>query len=211
MNQVSTSKGAKKRPGGRTADVTARVHKAIIDLIVEGGVEACTFSAVAQRAGIDRSTLYRRFPDRWDAIIDAWMARAAADVMPQLGEGFAADLDSVLHKLVDVLASPLGPALLKVAAELRARSDSESSRDYFDARMVQLAPMFDAAIERGELPADVDREAIFTAAAGPIYFRIFIAGRQVDDEFIHGIVSSICWLYCSPSVAAKLSLPARMA
>jgi hypothetical protein len=40
---------------------------------------------------------------------------------------------------------------------------------------------------------------------------MFIAGRPVDADFIHSIVSSICWLYCSPSVAAKLSLPARMA
>src|SRR3954453_7469264 len=108
-----------KRPGGRTADVTARIHKAIIDLIVEQGVEACTFSAVAKRAGIERSTLYRRFPDRWDAIIDAWMARAGADVVPDLGHSFPEDLRSVLRRLADVLESPLGPALLHFAAELR--------------------------------------------------------------------------------------------
>jgi len=40
---------------------------------------------------------------------------------------------------------------------------------------------------------------------------MFIAGRKIDDEFLHSIVSNVCWLYCSPSVAAKLSLPARMA
>lgn len=190
--------------------MTARVHEAIIDLILEGGFEACTFSAVAQRAGIERSTLYRRFPDRWDAIIDAWMARAS-DIIPEVGDSFADDLTSTLRKLVEVLDSPLGPALLKIAAELKSRSDSDASRDYFAGRMTQLAPMFDAAVERGELPADVDREALFTAAAGPIYFRMFIAGRDVDADFIHSIVNSICWLYCSPSVAAKLSLPARMA
>ncbi len=213
MNRLSTSSKAEvsRRPGGRTADITARVHKAIVDLIVEGGSEACTFSSVAERAGVDRSTLYRRFPDRWDAILDAWMARAGQDVMPDLGASFAEDLTSVLRKLVDVLESPFGPALLKVAAELRLRADSDNTRAYFDVRMVQLEAMFEAAIARGELPADVDRETLFTFAAGPIYFRMFIAGRQVDDDFIHSIVSKVCWLYCSPSAAAKLSLPARMA
>jgi len=200
-----------RRPGGRTADVTARVHQAITDLLVEGGMEACTFSAVAERAGIERSTLYRRFPDRWDAIIETWMERARMDVMPDLGASFAEDLESVLRKLVEVLGSRLGPALLRVAAELRARDDTDYSRAYFDARMAQLEPMFKAAIARGELPADVDREALFTAAAGPIYFRMFIAGRPIDEDFVHAIVSNICWLYCSPSSAAKLSLPARMA
>src|SRR4029079_6625588 len=200
-----------RRPGGRTADVTARVHQAITDLLVEGGMEACTFSAVAERAGIERSTLYRRFPDRWDAIIETWMERARMDVMPDLGASFAEDLASVLRKLVEVLGSRLGPALLRVAAELRARDDTDYSRGYVDARMAQLEPMFKAAIARGELPADVDREALFTAAAGPIYFRMFIAGRPIDEDFVHAIVSNICWLYCSPSSAAKLSLPARMA
>src|SRR5215212_3498069 len=200
-----------RRPGGRTADVTARVHLAITDLLVEGGPEACTFSAVAERAGIDRSTLYRRFPDRWDAIVDTCLERARMDVMPDLGASFADDLTSVLRKLVEVLESPFGPALLKVAAELRARDDGDYSRAYFDQRMTQVAPMFEAAIRRGELPAEVDREGLFSAAAGPIYFRMFIAGRQVDDDFIRSIVSNICWLYCSPSSAAKLSLPARLA
>jgi AcrR family transcriptional regulator len=191
--------------------VTRRVHEAIIQLLVEEGVQACTFSAVAARAGIERSTLYRRFPDRWDAIIDAMMARAAADVMPDLGDSFARDLTSVMHKLRDALNSPLGPALLAVAVELRSAGEGAYPRAYFDRRMAQLEPMFEAAIARGELPREVDREALFTFAAGSIYFRTFIAGRGVDDDFIDAVVSSVCWLYCSPSVAAKLSLPARIA
>ena len=211
VNQVSSSDQSRRRPGGRTADVTARVHRAISELLVEGGPEACTFAAIAEHAGIERSTLYRRFPDRWEAIIETLLERARMDVMPDLGASFAEDLTSVLRKLVEALESPFGPALLRVAAELRARADVENSRAYFDVRMSQLEPMFEAAIARGELAADTDREALFTAAAGPVYFRMFIAGRRVDEDFIHSTVSKVCWLYCSPSAAAKLSLPARMA
>jgi AcrR family transcriptional regulator len=210
VNQVSAT-GRARRPGGRTADVTRRVQEAIIELLIEGGVQGCTIKAVAERAGVERSTLYRRFPDKWEAIIDALMARAAADVMPDLGHAFAEDLASVLGKLKGTLESPLGPALVEVAIELRANDGAEYPRAYFSRRMEQLGPMFEAAIRRGELPAHVDREALFTAAAGPIYFRMFIAGRPVDEEYIASIVSSICWLYCSPSAAAKLSLPARIA
>ena len=58
---------------------------------------------------------------------------------------------------------------------------------------------------------DVDREALFTVAAGAIYFRTFIAARDVDDDFIDMVVGLVCWQYCSPSTAAKLSLPGRLA
>lgn len=202
---------SRRRPGGRTGDVTRRIHDAIIQLLIEGGVEACTFSAVAERAEVERSTLYRRFPDRWEAMIDAFMARAAADILPDLGDSFAGDLASVLRKLADILETPLGPALIAVATEIRAKSGTDYSRVYFDRRMEQLEPMFAAAIARGELPAKIDREALFTFAAGPIYFRMFIAGRPVEDDFINSVVTSVCWLYCSPSAAAKMALPARIA
>ncbi len=211
MNQPSASVHTNsRRPGGRTADVTQRVHDAIIQLLVEGGVQACTIKAVAERAGVERSTLYRRFPDKWGAIIDALMARAAADVMPDLGDSFAHDLTSVLRRLRDILETPLGRAVLAASIELRSADESTYPRAYFDRRMEQLGPMFAAAIVRGELPADVDREELFTFAAGPIYFRTFIAGRQVDDDFIQAIVGSVCWLYCAPSAAAKVSRPARI-
>ena len=212
LDEVSSSLADhRRRPGGRTADVTRRVHSAIVDLLVEGGVQACTIKAVAERAGIERSTLYRRFPDKWNAIIDALMARAATDVMPELGSSFADDLRSVLRKLREFLNSPLGLALLAAAIELRTHDADDHPRTYFDQRMTQLAPMFDAAVDRAELRPDVDREALFSMAAGPIYFRMFTAGRPVDDEFIDMIVANLCWLYCSPSSAAKLSLPARIA
>jgi AcrR family transcriptional regulator len=200
-----------RRPGGRTADVTQRVHRAVTELLIEGGAQACTFKAVAERAGVERSTLYRRYPDRWDMMIDSMMIRAAEDVVPDLGDSFAGDLTSVLRKLAHMLDSPLGPTVMSVAAEFRAHSHEDFSRTFFDRRMEQLGPMFAAAIVRGELPADVDREELFTFAAGPIYFRMFIAGRKVDDDFIQAIVSSVCWLYCAPSAAAKVARPARIA
>ena len=192
---TSAAPSIARRPGGRTADVTNRVHEAIIDLLIEGGVQACTFTAVAERAGIERSTLYRRFPDRWGAVIDALMARAAKDILPDPGRSFAADLRSVLSKLRDTLQSPLGPAVLAVAIELQSGSADSYPRAYFDRRMAQLDPMFDAAVERGDLAAAVDREALFTFAAGPIYFRTFIADRPVDDSFIDQVVDGVCRLY----------------
>ena len=202
---MSTSVGREvaRRPGGRTADVTHRVQDAILGLLVEGGVQACTFSAVAERAGVERSTLYRRFPDRWEAIIDALMARAAKDIMPDLGSSFAHDLRSVLVKLRDTLQSPLGPAVLAVAIELQSGTADSYPRAYFDRRMAQLDPMFEAAIERGELAPEVDREGLFSFAAGPIYFRTFIADHPVDDSFIDRLVSNVCRLYCRARRAAQ--------
>ena len=186
-----------RRPGGRTADITERVRQAVVELAIEGGFQACTFSNVAERAGVQRSTLYRRFPDRWATIIDAFLAKSGNEVVAELTGSFEKDLRSVLKRLAATLDTPLGPAVMAIAARLQADSDADYPRDYFDGRMGQLEPMFEAAIARGDLPADVDREELFTAAAGPLWFRKFIAGRPLDSGFIDRVVENVCWLYCS--------------
>ena len=81
MNQVSNLGEPKRRPGGRTADVTERVHRAIVELLIEGGVEACTFSAVAERAAVDRSTLYRRVNE---LSVDGYISRANQTTRPMI-------------------------------------------------------------------------------------------------------------------------------
>ena len=199
---TSVATNIARRPGGRTADVTQRVHEAVFDIMLDSGIEACTFSSVAERAGVERSTLYRRYPDRMEMIIDTWMARGEAELMPAATGSFASDLRSVLGKIAELLATPIGPALLAFAAELRKRSGSDFSRTFFDRRMAHFAPMFEAAIARGELDPGVDREALFSFAAGPMYFRMFIAGRPLDRAFIDSIVENVCWLYCGTRAAA---------
>src|SRR5687768_8825875 len=102
-----------RRPGGRTAAVTRNVHETVLGLLVDGGIDACTFQAVAARAGIERSTLYRRYADRWAMIIDAIVDHAESAVTAsELSGSFATDLKAVLRKQAAMLASPLGPAVM---------------------------------------------------------------------------------------------------
>jgi len=184
-----------RRPGGRTAEVTARVHRACLELVIEHGPGGCTFCSVAERAGIDRSTLYRRYADEWEMRLDALIAHAGDDVVPALTGSLAKDLRSVAAKLVAQLETPLGPAVVAAAAELRAQSGTDYSRAFFDRRMAQLKPMFDAAIARGELDPETDTEELFSTLAGPIYFRMFIAARSIERSFIDRAVERVMQLF----------------
>jgi AcrR family transcriptional regulator len=196
VESTAVRNGATRRPGGRTAEVTARINRACLELVVEGGASACTFGTVAERAGVERSTLYRRYSDEWEMMLGALIAHAGDDIVPDMSGSLAADLKSVASKLVAQLESPLGPAVVGTAAELRAHSGQDYSRTFFDHRMAQLKPMFDAAIARGELPPETDTEEMFSMVAGPIYFRLFIAARPIDEAWIDRLGESVCWLFC---------------
>lgn len=194
MNQVSTSKdrAPQRRPGGRTADVTRRINEAILDLMAEGGIENCTFQNVAAKAGIERSTLYRRNPDRWPTIMQAIIHLADRETANFSTGSFRADLLGTLTNLLRILNSPLGPSLMSVAAALQGGAAPGLAEKFWESRQRQLAPMFEQAIARGELSGDVDRDRLFALAAGPIYFRRFIASQPVTEKWLKGVVDQVC-------------------
>mgnify|MGYP003578466050 CR=1 FL=1 len=181
-----------KRPGGRTAEVTRRINEAILELMAEGGVEHCTFQNVAARAGIDRSTLYRRNPDRWPTIMEAIIHLAERETAAFRTGAFRSDLVGTLLNLVRVLNSSLGGPLMSVAAALQSGAAPGLADKFWKSRQALLAPMFEAAIARGELPADIDRDRLFAMAAGPIYFRKFIASQPVTEDWVRGVANQIC-------------------
>ena len=200
MNQVSTSPEAsrRRRPGGRTAEVTRRINEAMLELLAEGGIEACTFQNVAARAGIERSTLYRRNPDRWPTIVGAIIDLAERETATFGTGSFRTDLHATLVNLARVLRSPLGPGLIEVAGALQSGVAPGQAERFWQSRQRHLAPMFEEAIERGELPADVDRDELFAMVAGPIYFRTFIAAQPYDDEWIMTLIDRVCVHFCLP-------------
>lgn len=184
-----------RRPGGRTADVTRRINEAVLELLIEGGIDACTFQNIASRAGIERSTLYRRSPDRWPTIIDAIIDFAQRETATPDTGSFRGDLTATLHNLAKVLNGPLGPALITVAAALQGGAAPGQGERFWASRIDRLSPIFEGAIKRGELPGDADPEEIFSMAAGPIYFRRLVASKPVSNEWVEKVVDEICARY----------------
>jgi len=185
-----------RRPGGRTAEVSRRINEAVLALLVEGGIDACTFQNVAARAGIERSTLYRRNPDRWKTIVDAIIDMADQETPFYNSGSFRADVTDTLRQLAAILSGPLGPPIMSVAAALQAGHGPGETGRFWANRQKQIRPMFDAAIARGELPADVSQDDVFAMAAGPLFFRTFVIGRPADEEFIAKVADLVCHRYC---------------
>ena len=189
--ESTVRQAASKRPGGRTAETTAKVNAAVMHLLSEQGVEGCTIPAVAMRAGVERSTLYRRYPDRWAMMVDVIADQAEAQLTSSDQGSFARDLKALLRNLAAFLQSPVGAAVMSVAIAVQSGGAPHYVDRFWAARGRQLRPMFDAAIERGELSADVDLDEVIAIAAGPIYYRAFISPHPVDDGFIRSVTASV--------------------
>jgi AcrR family transcriptional regulator len=193
-----------RRPGGRTAEVTRRVNDAVLELLVEGGIVACTFAAVADRAGVERSTLYRRYGDRWAMMIDAILGYSDREAAAVSLGSFREDLRFMLNRMAKILATPLGPALWAVGAALRAGSAPEHRARFWDTRLQQILPIFEAAEALGELVPEADPEEIFSFAMGAVHFRMLVIGEPVDSKRIEQIVDHVCQLYCRKNWSVEM-------
>jgi len=147
--------------------VTRAILDAAVEEVMAAGYDGFTFDGVAERAGVHRTSVYRRWPDKTALLVDALLASAASDV-PQPDTGsLEADLRQLLSSIVISLARPTARAMLRAAA-----AESESTpeigrvaRAFWAHRIELAAEIVRRAQRRGEAPADLDAERTVVPAA----------------------------------------------
>ncbi|WP_101782891.1 TetR/AcrR family transcriptional regulator [Nonomuraea indica] len=170
------------RPVGRGAKVSAAVHAATLAELVDKGYAALTVEAVAARAGVHKTTVYRRWKDRESLVVDALTGQAAADVpVPDTGS-VEDDLRALARSLVAMVTAGSGPALLAAMFSGGAALPeiAEARHHVFGDRLRRARPVVTRAIERGELPAGTDPDELLRTLAAPIYFRLLMTAEPVD-------------------------------
>lgn len=142
-----------RRPGGRSARVRRRILEATVELIARDGIGGLRYDEIAELAGVNKTSVYRNWPDRMILITDA-LTSFGTDVAPLPDSGdIDADLVDFLEALATVTSSPEGRALLSAVAAARAKPELQAIVDeVFDRRMTNLHDRLHSAVERGELP-----------------------------------------------------------
>jgi AcrR family transcriptional regulator len=187
---------------GRSEDARQAILKAADDLLVEKGFAGVTVEGIAAAAGVAKQTVYRWWTSKTDILLDAFLEDAAEELTPFDRGDLARDLRDHLHHLADFLSHADAGAVFKAlighaqhdpafAATLRAR--------YLDEQRRRDRLALDRAIERGELPADLDVAAAVDELVGPIYHRVLVTGDPVKDTFVDGIVDGFLGRYRRPA------------
>lgn len=172
------------RPPGRGPKVRAAVLAATLGELTDSGYAALTVENVARRAGVHKTTVYRRWRDRESLVADAVTELAGTRVpFPDSGD-ISADLRALARSLVRFLASPAGQAVTAVTLSDAGRIPevAGAQRRFFEDRYRQAEPVIRAAIARGELPAGTDPAEVVRAVIAPIYLRILVTAEPISER-----------------------------
>ncbi|MFN8039976.1 MAG: TetR/AcrR family transcriptional regulator [Acidimicrobiales bacterium] len=181
------------RPGRpRSAEADRAIDAAALDLFAECGFDGVTIEAVAQRAGVARSTVYRRYPCKADLLVDA-AARLTDEVrtVPDTGtiEGDLLEVGRQLrHMLTATQVGRTVPAAIAAAA--RHPELATAHRAMVRQRRGEFKVVIARAVERDELPADVDADLLLDLVLAPLFYRVLLSGEPVTDRYLRRIVGS---------------------
>lgn len=157
------------RTGGRSARVVRDVFAAAIEVFAERGYGALSIDEVATRAGVNKTTVYRRWPTKGALLRAALLdLRAADDATPDTGD-LAKDLELLLLHKAEMMTTPRGRGIRR--AIFMGRDEPELQELVTTLRRDHpLVPriVLTRAVERGELPAEADLELITTTLAGTL-------------------------------------------
>ncbi len=155
-----------RRPGGRTEQTRLAVARAVLDLLVEGNNEV-NISEVAERAGVHRSTLHRRWPTRSALIDEALTLHVARIEVPDTGN-FADDIVALARSLATFFSDPTEIALNLALATHADRETDNAHIQNWTALARDLMRPIERAIERGDVQADTNPVVLLNLLIGPL-------------------------------------------
>ena len=199
MESTTIEHAIRHRPGGRTARTTERINSAVFDVLIGEGLEACTLARIADVTGLQRSTLYRRYADRWEMIVQAYLARAAKEVAVEPTGDFLSDFRMLLSGFVENFSGPIGQAMMAMVFAIRGTSAEVHIDRFLEIRLAQFEPIFLAAIEAGNISERIDRREVLERSMGAAIFRLFVEGLPVDEAWVDRMADDIAKFYCRPA------------
>lgn len=163
-------------------------HRAILDstrrLLTHMPVAQLSVEAIAKKAGVGKTTIYRWWPNKQAVVMDAVFSQPGfLNILPASASAFDG-VKAQIEKLLRQLSGKNGRVVAEIIGE--AQSDPEAIKaliaHFFQDRYNALARYVNEGKDRGEFAADLDVEASIDMILGPIFFRL-ISGQDFDSAF----------------------------
>jgi AcrR family transcriptional regulator len=146
------------------------------------GYAAMRIEDIAARAGVHKTTIYRRWPTKAELVIAMVEARSTERVpVPDLGS-LEADLHAFATSIIENLARDGASIARAVVAAAATEPELREGAAAFWARRFEVASeMVDRARARDEIPADTSADSLIECLIGPLFVRVLLTDVPLDD------------------------------
>ena len=169
------TEGRKKSPGRpRSATSHQAMLKATLELLAEVGFDAMGIEAIAVRAGVGKTTIYRRYRSKEELVADAIESLREEVIIPDEGTLWA-DMDALIANAAQITLTPLGRQTVAMIIG-SAASNPQFAQIYWEKYLQPRQQAFTTVIERAkarnEVRSDLDPALVFDTMSGIMLYAL---------------------------------------
>lgn len=183
---------AKKAGRPRSDDSTRAILESVRRLLTHMPVSKLSIEAIARKAGVGKTTIYRWWPNKQAVLMDAVFSQGTFNnILPQSGEPIDL-IDAQVEKMVRQLSGKNGRIVAEIIGEVQGDPGALRSLidTFFQDRYNTLGSALSAGVQSGAFRRDLDLETAIDAIMGPIIFRI-LSGQDFDGNFHRNLMMMV--------------------
>ncbi len=159
MNKINQ----KPRGRPRSSQSHQAMLEATLEILAEVGFEALSIEAIASRAKVGKTTIYRRYKSKQELVADAIESVREEIVIPDTGTIWG-DLEVIIENAAQITLTPLGRKTVAMIIS-SASGNSEFAQIYWTKYLQPRRQAFTVVLERAkvrnEISSDLDSSMIF--------------------------------------------------
>ena len=153
----------------------------LTELVAEG-YDGLSLDAVAARAGVHKTTVYRRWGSKERLVAEVLQVAAASRIVLPDSGSVEEDLRLLARSVVATLVTAEGAGTVR--AMVAGAQRSEAVRDlvvaFWAQRTAQAGVIVTRAVDRGQLPADTRSEQVIRHLGAPLYHQLLVTLEPLD-------------------------------
>jgi AcrR family transcriptional regulator len=185
---------SRKRGRPRSLRAEQAILKAAAQLLAEGGLGDMTIEEVAERAGVGKASIYRRWPNKAALAFDAFIEEYLAGLPLRDTGSLRGDLLALGRDWARLVRrTSAGRTLIALLDEVQTDPALAAIwRERFLERIRKgRHSLVVHAIERGEIPAGSDPDLILDLWFGGLFYRYLNAHLPIGDRFVRGLADLV--------------------
>jgi AcrR family transcriptional regulator len=178
-----------RRGRPRDPEVDEAIRVATVDVLLREGYAHLTMEEVADRAGVGKASLYRRWPNKVALVVDA--VRRMADQwveVPDTGSvhddmlGFFRSIVRTKRTETEVMS------VVSAEASCNPELAAAFRQEVLGSFKTQLEAIVQRGMDRGELPAGTDVELLAGVGPALVHQHRLMTGEHMDERFVRRVV-----------------------
>ncbi len=182
----------KKKPGRPRSNKSRRaILTATNKLLLQHSVRDLSIEAIAKKAKVGKTTIYRWWPNKVAVVLDAVLEQQGT--LPNLPTAatFSESVSNQLGRFTRILKGKNGKAVMETLAE--AQSDRDMLTLFYERFMLgheqQLADLIDEGKAAGEFRQNIDTALAVDMIYGAVIYHFMSGAEMLDDMFIDQLPS----------------------